>query len=142
MLTEFFQYLRNWFCRESDRFVGDYTIASNTLPFSLVDGEPYIRIVGSRYNDGVYKVKNAAVTGLTNESFNGAIWVMSVPPDVAALAKEIDDWVKANADSIASPYQSESFGGYSYSKGYAGGEAQGITWQSQFAARLSPWRKI
>ena len=44
-----------------------------------------------------------------------------------------------------SPFSSESFGGYSYSKaqGYAG-EGGGMlnTWQAIFASRLAPWRKI
>jgi hypothetical protein len=50
------------------------------------------------------------------------------------------EWELANADSINSPYQSESFGGYSYSK-ESGGEG-GMNWKTHFANELWKWRKI
>lgn len=77
--------------------------------------------------------------------FSGAVWSMAVPAVVIELADEITEWCTANAAAISSPYQSESFGGYSYSlRGAANsnGEAAGASWQSQFAAQLNPWRKI
>ena len=49
------------------------------------------------------------------------------------------------ADSAAmSPYMSESFGGYSYSKGASNTASGGsvVTWQDAFKTRLAPWRKI
>jgi hypothetical protein len=71
---------------------------------------------------------------------------MSVPPAVLALAEEIDTWRAANADALSSPYQSESFGGYSYSKASGGGAggsgSAAYGWQDQFAARLAPYRRL
>lgn len=167
MLDEICAYLRNWFTYPEDQYVGDFVIRDGTLPPVRWDGEPYpvhandgnasndgyefalkmadspyIRIIGSRFNDGVYKATESAVTGLTDEEFHGAVWVMSVPRALADLDAEITAWCDSNADAINSPYQSESFGGYSYSKGYSGGTAQGVSWQSQFGARLARWRKI
>lgn len=140
MLTELCAELKNYFLRdrEADIHYGQYTISGGSidLPF-LLDGQ-YFRIVGSVLNDGVYQYP---VSELADETFSGAIWAMSVPPTVIALAAEIDGWNKANADVLASPYQSESFAGYSYSKGTsANGGAW--TWKDQFRNKLNAYRKI
>ena len=76
------------------------------------------------------------------EEFKGAIWLMKIPPSIIDLDKRISDWIVANQSSLNSPYQSESFGGYSYTKA-SGNSASGlIGWQSQFYDELSRWRKI
>ena len=70
---------------------------------------------------------------------------MAVPSEVIDLSTEIDKWIEANADTLNSPFQSESFGGYSYSKasGTSGTSGDGsITWQSHFAGKLNKWRKM
>lgn len=145
MLGQICQYLRNWFDEDSRHnrlpsWSGEITIAGGELVgFSdrLLDGQ-YFRVIDSLLNDGVYQYP----AELKDETFDGTVQSMRVPPDVVALDAEITDWIVKNEGAINSPYQSESFGGYSYSKGYSGGTAQGVTWQSQFAARLAPWRKI
>ena len=65
------------------------------------------------------------------------------------LVAEIEAWQAKNGgvDSNAmSPYQSESFGGYSYSKsggGSSDGGASSVpTWQSTYASRLKAYRRI
>jgi glycosyltransferase involved in cell wall biosynthesis len=58
------------------------------------------------------------------------------------LVKPFD--VDEYADKLNSPYSSESFGGYSYSKA-SGTDNHGndvTSWQSKFASRLNHWRKI
>ena len=146
MLTQVCQYLRNWFAR--DILLGDFTITNNTLTYAdgtalpLIAGQ-YFRVVGSLFNDGVHKLDNKLT--LTDETFSGAVWSMAVPPVVVSLAEEIAAWITANESAINSPYQSESFGGYSYSLksgGSTGANVGGATWENQFADRLSPWRKI
>ena len=107
----------------------------------------YIRIVGSVLNDGVYQYKSAGITGLVNESFNGAIWSLAIPKDVINLDAEITAWqAKYGAvDGAAmSPFTNESFGGYSYTKSVGGESSNGSFggWQKVFAARLDQWRKI
>ena len=74
---------------------------------------------------------------------------MAVPKEVILLATEIELW-QAQYGGIdsqnMSPYQSESFGGYSYTK--ASGNSSDKTgssvptWQSVFGARLRRYRKI
>ena len=47
---------------------------------------------------------------------------------------------------VSSPYASESFGGYAYTKASAGqGSADsggGISWRTPFASELNKWRKL
>ena len=146
MLTEIFQYLRNWF--EKTKYFGEFVISGNTISYSdgsslpLIEGQ-YFRIVGSLLNDGVYKHGDA---DLQDEDFEGSVWSMAVPPAVVQIITDISNWVDANAEAISSPYQSESFGGYSYTKAYSGSSSGSggvpVSWQTQFAVRLSPWRKI
>lgn len=138
MLTELCKELKNWF--ETDKVFADFTIENGTIDLSefVRDGQ-YFRIVGSVFNDGVYQYP---VAGLMDESFNGAIWPMAVPSAVIQLASEIDEWVGKYGTVLDSPYASESWMGYSYSK--AGSDANGnpITWQAIFGKRLNQWRKI
>ena len=106
----------------------------------------YIRIVGSHKNDGVHKLSDADL--VDEGTFKGAIWVMSPPKAFLDLAAEIAAWQEKNGgiDSQAmSPYNSESFGGYSYSKsgGGAGGNSAGSAdWAGAYAKRLNIYRKI
>lgn len=144
MLTEICRYLRNYFEKNVifDSFVvsDGALIGWDTRLSDVLQSGQYYRIVGSVFNDGVHKFGEDNL--VPERAFDGAVWVMTIPPDLVALDAEITDWIAKNENAINSPYQSESFGGYSYSKGYSGATAQGVTWQSQFAARLAPWRKI
>ena len=145
MLNEICAEIKNFFTYEDDKHIGDWVIEEGTLAPSLDFPTNYIRIVGSRLNDGVHKVSDMK---LNDESFHGAIWCMSIPADFLALATEIESWQEknGNVDSAnMSPFQSESFGGYSYSKssgGSSSGESSVPTWQSQYASRLKIYRRV
>ena len=146
MLTEICAEIKNYFTYESDRHIGDYAIVDGIITPSLDIPTDYIRIVGSRKNDDVHKLSD--LDHVDEDIFHGAIWIMSPPNDFLALVEEIESWQEMNgkADSQAmSPYQSESFGGYSYSKGSGGsgaGSSSSPTWQSQYAPRLKIYRRI
>ena len=139
MLTTICAEIRNYFLahREQDIHSGTYTITSGALSVDFLREGQYFRIVGSALNDGVYQYPAL----LQDETFDGAIWAMSVPPSFVALAAEIEDWVSANNSVLSRPYASESFGGYSYSKATSRTGA-GYTWQDQFATRLNAFRRI
>jgi len=147
MLTELCQELKNWF--EKDKYFGTFTIEGGRLADGsfLQDGQ-YYRIVGSVFNDGVHKYDPTDTESLVDEVFEGAVWAMAVPPTVIALSERISAWMNkyGGADSSAmSPFQSESFGGYTYSKGSGGSGAGGSsvpTWKSVFADELNRWRKL
>jgi hypothetical protein len=65
---------------------------------------------------------------------------MRLPPAVIALAAEIKAYNESDAGK-PSPFTSESFGGYSYTKATdASGAPIGL--QKAFASRLNKWRKL
>lgn len=139
MLTELCGVLRNWF--ETDRISGTYTVENGSITLPFLQNGQFFRVVGSVFNDGVHQYPDYA---MADETFDGSIWPMSVPPALICLGEEIKAWQEKNGDIAASPYTSESFGGYSYSKSTSG-SATGtgmVTWQSVFKSRLNQWRKI
>lgn len=141
MLTELCQELRNWFVR--DVHFGTFEIEGGTItaPF-LVNGQ-YYRIVGSIFNDGVHQY---GTEPLVDETFDGAVWALAIPQAVIELSEAIEEW-KAKYEAVdsaaMSPYSSESFGGYSYSKSTTSGEGfVGVSWKTIFGSQLNRWRKI
>lgn len=141
MLEELMRECRNWFVAPNGVHLGTFTVkeGSITLPF-LVYGQ-YFRIVGSVFNDGVYEYGNFY---LQDETFEGAIWALSVPPAFIKLSEEIKSWRDQYENAANSPFQSESFAGYSYTKSSANGNSGGSVtgWQGVFASRLNKWRKL
>jgi len=150
ILTEICQHLRNWFDRNQKKYHGEIRILDGELiipdsKFTLQDGQ-YYRIIGSVFNDGVHCYNSESL--IDENEFEGSVWSMAIPPALIALASEIEVWQAKYGDvesTAMSPYNSESFGGYSYSKSSgssASGTAGGASWQSVFANRLNAWRKI
>ena len=138
MLTELCAELRNYFEVPNGRHFGTFTISGGSIaPLDFLQDGQYFRIVGSVFNDGVYQYP---ATSLTDEVFEGAVWAMSLPPDLIALSAEIEEYNKSDAGK-ASPYTSESFGGYSYIKATDANGAP-IGWKKAFASRLNQWRKL
>ena len=139
MLTELCGVLRNWF--ETDRISGTYTVENGSITLPFLQNGQFFRVVGSVFNDGVHQYPDYA---MADETFDGSIWPMSVPPALLCLGEEIKAWQEKNGDIAVSPYTSESFGGYSYSKTMSGSAtgAGTVTWQSVFKSRLNQWRKI
>lgn len=107
--------LRNYFVRDIHK--GTFTIKGGKIaPLDFIQNNQYFRIVGSVFNDGVYK--NEDNLELTDEVFKGEVWAMALPPAFIALAKK-DKEIKAKIDEIAKAdtgFASESYpNGYSYS---------------------------
>lgn len=136
MLTEICAEIRNYFVQDIHN--GTFEIVGGKIePLDFLQEGQYFRIIGSVFNDGVYQYP---ATSLTDEVFEGAVWSMAVPPSVIDLAAEIEEYNKSDAGK-ASPYISESFGGYSYTKATDANGAP-ISWQKAFASRLNKWRKL
>jgi hypothetical protein len=149
MLTELCQELKNWFDRS--RVIGSFKIENGIIVSTDNDAVPlqegqYFRIIGSVFNDGVHQYP--ATDLIDEEEFEGAIWMLAIPKDVINLANDIEDWQNkyGSVDSEAmSPFSSESFGGYSYSKnggGSSDSSSNSGSWQGAFASRMNKWRKI
>ena len=140
MLTELCAELRNYFEVPNGRHFGKFTISGGSIaPLDFLQEGQYFRIVGSVFNDGVYQYP---ATSLTDEVFEGTVWAMAVPSDVITLAGEIGEWETKYGAAAASPFASESFGGYSYTKAGGASGASAVSWQTQFKSRLNRWRKL
>ena len=139
MLEQVLMHLKNWFLVPGGIHEGTYTIEDGgiTLPF-LANGQ-YFRICGSVFNDGLHQYP---ASDLKVETFDGTVWALAIPQAVIELAAEIEAWQKKNGDASVSPYQAESFGGYSYSKATDSVSGGAVTWQSAFRSRLNAWRKL
>ena len=139
MLEQVLMNIRRWFPVEGGIHSGTFTIEDGgiTLPF-LADGQ-YFRVCGSVFNDGLHQYN---VLDLTDETFTGTIWALAIPKAVIELADEIGKWQEKNGEAASSPFSSESFGGYSYSKSTDAETGGAVTWQSAFKQQLSAWRKI
>ena len=146
MITEICAEIRNYFSQPEDRHIGRFSVVNGSIVPSLVLPTDYIRIVGSRQNDGVHKVSDNDL--IDEPEFKGAVWVMTPPKACLDLVQDIIDWQRkyGGVDSVAmSPYNSESFGGYSYSKGSGSGSGRGssvVSWQNVFASRLNLYRRM
>lgn len=146
-LSEICAYLNNYF--DQNRIFGEFTVADSQITYDggvmadfLQEGQ-YFRIVGSVFNDGIYQYSSSIpIDSFHDETFTGAIWAMAIPPDLIALSTKIDKWIADYGEVVSNPYQSESFGGYSYSKASGGNNGGGGSWQNAFASDLSKWRKI
>lgn len=137
MLTEICAELNNYFVK--DIIYDDFIITGGMItPDGLFKDGQYYRIVGSVFNDGVYQYP---YDGLIDERFSGAIWLMSPPKAFLALADDIAEYQKSDA-AKPSPFQSETFAGYSYTRviDYKSGDI--TSWAKVFKKRLNIWRKI
>ena len=135
-LTNLCAELRNYF--ETKKRFGTFTISDGSIsPSNFLQDGQYYRIVGSVFNDGVHR---HPAHDLTDETFDGAVWAMAVPPAVIELLQKIDNFEKTEAKSPTA-YTSESFGGYSYTKA-TDENGLPVGWRSVFKSELNRWRKL
>ena len=144
MLTEICHELNNWFDSRQPEYMETFIISGGQLDIAdKIQQGQYYRIRGSVFNDGVY-LHDGNET-LKDETFVGTVNLMAVPAEFLSLVAEIEAWQAKHGgvDSEAmSPFNSESFGGYSYSKGQTASGNSAGTWKSVFGARLNKWRKM
>lgn len=145
MLTEICAYLKNYF--EYERHIGKITITEGTIAcngeeIALEDGQ-HFALFRDHFALGVFSTGD----DLPDKTFDGAVWLMDVPQAILEADLWAEAWNEKNGDAdstINGPYQSESFGGYSYSKGTGtnGGIGSGVFDQAAFKAKLAPYKKI
>lgn len=132
-----------WYKRPNNQYVasvkfGLFEIKDGGIaPNGFLEDGDYFRIVGSKRNDGLYQHPSGE---LTDELFDGAVWVMRIPPDVIAIAQKIKEYAESDA-AQPSAYTSESFGGYSYTKA-TGANGELLTWEGIFKKELNAWRLL
>jgi hypothetical protein len=138
MLEQVLRHLNNWFLVEIHE--GTFTVENGSIALPFLQTNQYFRICGSVFNDGLHQYPSV---DLTDETFTGSVWALAVPKAVINLSVEIEAWQEKNGEAVASPYQSESFGGYSYTKRSAGSDSGTLNgWQDAFRGQLNDWRKL
>ncbi len=152
MLQQVLEFIHNRFTQKPH--VGTYKIVDGVIsPLDfLIEGQRFW-IVGSTLNDGVYTYHESGCTNdddnevvsFEDEEFGGTICGLAVPKAVLNITNEIADYEAKYGGLNNSPYTSESFGGYTYSKavrtvGAGAGTAAG--WQQVYGDRLNTWRKL
>jgi len=130
MIHEICRHIRNFFPDTDKQITGTFVIANGTCsPFPTIPDGQYYLIEGSSLNDGVYNGQ----TTLRAETFKGTITPMKCPREFLDLVAEIESY---HTKYTETPFNSESFGGYSYSKD------PNASWQNAYATRLNSWRKV
>lgn len=152
MLGRVCAFIHNYFDKEVHE--GEFTITNGHIDLPFLKVGQRFRIIGSDLNDGVYTYRgqsiydddNDSAVVLSDETFTGSIVTMTPPVDFINVCTEIGEWVNSVKAVEDSPYQSESFGGYSYTKSDAGTVMASGTvktgWQTKFGSVLNQWRKI
>lgn len=135
-LVQVLRELNNWFQVRDACIHGPFTVRDGMLELPGVQVGQYVRICGSVFNDGLHQYP---LVGLVDETFGGCIWPLAIPGEVLELADEIDEWERDKGQDGA--FQSESFGGYTYSI-KTNGEGGSWSWRDQFRSRLNQWRKL
>ena len=131
-----------WY-RRPNKYVNQIKVEKFTIeggkiaPSDFLEEEDYYRIIGSKHNDGLYQYPNS---DLTDEVFDGAVWVMRVPPALVTLAQQYKEELEKESGK-PSAYISESFGGYSYTKA-TNSKGVPLNWEHLHADELNQWRII
>ena len=126
MLEAILNHLHNWFLIPGAARCGTFEVASGTLEVDFLQYDQYYRIEGSVFNDGLHQNPGA---DMKDEVFNGTVYPMAVPAAVIKLSERIEKWCEDNPESDKI---SESFGGYSYSRGTDGNGTVSGGWQMAF----------
>lgn len=139
MLEQVLRHLNNWFLVEIHE--GTFTVENGSITLPFLQTNQYFRICGSVFNDGLHQYPS---TDLTDETFTGTVWALAVPKAVVTLSEDIAAWEEKYGEAVSSPYTSESFGGYSYTKASGGkSDTSAVTgWQDAFRGQLNDWRKL
>ena len=145
MLYQVLTHIRNFFVAPNGTHEGVFTLRDNNIyiddagvqqPITFLQEGQYFLIQGSVFHDGVFRYPCECKV---EERFTGSVSALCIPQEVVDLALDIEEWQKKYGDPT--PYMSESFGGYSYTKATQGSTGT-ATWQEAFRNRLHTWRKI
>jgi len=146
-------YLNNYFV---DSYLPGTTVDfdAETSTIAFEDGidedevlaDQYVRIEGSKLNDGVFKISEVGTDVLT---VDGTLYdepdayiyfyALAIPPTLLSLITEMQTW-ETDHPAGGENVQSETLGPHSIT--YASGGAGGTGIFSNFASRLKRWRKV
>ena len=147
-LNEICGYIHNYFLvKPNGIHIQRFNISDGAIDANFLQNGQYFRIKGSIFNDGVHKYP---AKDLADEEFIGEVWALAIPSDVISLCAEIEEWeakyCNINSPNY-SPFSSETFNNYSYSKGSrnSGANSSNVTpttWQDVFGSRLRRYKRL
>ena len=91
MVNVVLNHLNNYFVVKDGIHRDTFTIEDGSVSLDFLQDGQYFKIVGSVFNDGIYKYPTS---DLTDEEFEGEIWAMAVPKELLDLIEEISEWLK------------------------------------------------
>lgn len=144
MIEQIMSYCNNYFYKA--RELGKFSIVSGKINnMGIYKPSQYIKIVGSDFNDGVYKIDSIidgkiVIASLEDEIFDGVIFALSVPRSFLNTIKDIEAY-KSSSMTNNNPYTSESFENYSYTKA-TNKDGIPLSWLDIFKEELKPYRKL
>lgn len=141
MLEAVLTHLKNWFVVPRGVHGGIFEIKNGSLELPFLQDGQYYRICGSVFNDGLHKYGDF-MDILQEETFTGSVWALAIPKAVIDLSEKIEEWQTKNGETVTSPFTSESFGGYSYTKATDTVTGAVATWETVFRTQLNPYRKL
>lgn len=133
---EVLRYIRDFFPDTEHQYTGEVTITDGEIQTDILQDGQYYLIEGSHYNNGVYEYPTEA---LKDETFDGVITPLMLPPELIELIREMQEWEMNNQKVLQSPFISESFNDYSYNRGQGD---QAMNWKTVWKSRLSAYKKI
>ena len=139
MLEQVLMHLNNWFLMPNGVHEDTYTIQDGSITLLFLVKGQYFRVCGSVCNDGLHQYP---AENMVDETFDGTIWALAIPRTVIDMACEIEAWQEKNGEVSVGPYQSESFGGYSYTRATDSKTGGAVTWETAFRSRLNSYRKL
>ena len=89
MLEQVLRHLNNWFLVPDGIHSGEFTVQDGSITLPFLQTGQYFRVMGSVFNDGLHQYPEQ---DMTDETFDGAVWALSVPKSVISLADEITVW--------------------------------------------------
>lgn len=142
-----------WLKTMSDEFLGlfdseDRQIFDDLLRALVVaessgaDGR-MIYNLGSFLNPGVYDVVDETITldGVRNETWQGIIYSLAVPPDFMKLVGQIADF-QTSSEATPTNIISERFDKQTYTRAVDKATGQVATWQAVFKRPLGRFRRM
>ena len=139
MLETILMHLNNWFPVNGGARYGEHEIVSGELCADYLKPGQYFSIEGSLFNDGLHRYPCEEVDCLRDEVFVGGVIPLAIPRAVIELAERIERYEKENP---ATDKVSESFGGYSYTRGTDGSGGISGGWKTVFRRELNAWKRV
>ena len=135
MLYEVMQHCKNFFPKKY--FEGTFEVKDGLLRLPEETACRYMLVEGSALSDGVWYIYDT----LEDEVFTGVVTLLAPPKSFLDLVKDIEEWRTSNEPGTLTPYASESFGGYSYTRA-TNGSGKAVSWHDVFSSRLKIWRML